>query len=63
MNPSFGNLDPRLPLHFTDTILGHSKNFTDTVWIVRALGQAISLRKQGFLNFNALETNQNLHSY
>ena len=24
-----------------DSILGHSQNFTDTVWIVGALGQAI----------------------
>ena len=31
--------------NFKDTILGHSQNFMDTVWIVGALGQAIWLKK------------------
>ena len=35
--------------NFTDTIwiyLGHNQNFTDTIWIVGPLGQAISKLKK-----------------
>ena len=39
-----------------DTILGRSQNFTDTVWIVVALGQGLCQFKKYTKSFRKLET-------